>query len=401
MSGHLVVEITMPVPEGERSMLLANREQIEALGVAVAADGSSVIFPDVTPAGWKVTLGNESTFIDKKGDFTIDVVSGGATEGDIFPHSETVSWGTFTVNQLELIAGGKTPSTITLALDFQGGCCMESGNACCEQPSTSSSITLKETLWSSYPTGKETTCLDYDGPVNTGNNGSVMAYLGSTCFKRVVAGCCPNEGGTPGQKLFPQFYTYASCSENHKGRFCQEVTPGDITLNPSEIVEVSLDEEEPITVHNNGCVGESNVRKRQDQLGGEFRTESFFDGSTVKHYEGQSIANYHYSGADRTLTYITPVCIGSADLKDKYTFQTDGESLTLTFQLDATNHYQFTSGASSGTIFNGNKATEDGFTFGSVDVGCDSLHLHGNHPCTGEADPDPTGCGHGKIQAVP
>lgn len=398
MSGKVVLSVSMAISKGARSALLSNRSTFEALGIEIATDGSSVIFPSGTPAGWKVVLGDATTYIDKEGNFTITVVAGGATEGSISPPSEEIAWTSFSVDDLK--PEGQAPSSIVVEIDFQGGCCMEAGNACCQPAPTEGGLTLRPRE-STYPTGTETECLDYDGPVFTGDKTSEIAYLGSTCFNRVLAGCCPNEGGTPGQHFFPQFYTYASCNENHKGRFCQEVTPGDLVVTPQGQTLVDLDTSTPFNVHNNGCFGETHVQKTRDEIGGEFTIESYFDGSTVKHYRGQSVANFNYEGTDRTLTYVSPACVDSASLQDEYTFEADGETQSITIGLDPSGLWQFTSGASSGTIFSVNRSVEDGFTFGSSDLGCDGLHVHGNHPCTGEADPDPTGCGHGKVSPVP
>lgn len=387
MTGRIIGEVRMEIAVEDRQTLLSNKELIEALGYAVNDDGSLVTFTEMKPAGWQVTLGDQTTYTDTEGNFTIMVKEGGATEGAISPPTDTENvWTTFTVD--DLVAEGKSPSEIVMAIEFLGPKFMDEGGECCPSLTSTKSM-LKD---NSYPTGSEVQCLDYDGPINKGQNGSLLAYLGSTCNTRVLAGCCPNEGGTPGQLLFPSLYTYSSCSNNHKGRWCQEVTSGDVVVTPIGETTVALGDEELVNVHNNACFGETHVSQTKEDLGGALVNDARYDGSKVKHYSGSSVLDFNYDATDWVLTYQAPKCVDSVDLKDEFQFEADGTTVTLTIGIKKENLWKFDS---SVAIFSG-----EGVDISSGDEKCESLHVHGAHPCTGTDDPDPEHCGHGTVTQI-
>jgi hypothetical protein len=138
-------------------------------------------------------------------------------------------------------------------------------------------------------------------------------FFGSTCFRFVAAGCCPNENATADLVNLPaailQFHLEGfrsvrstffgdlsvnildpalvprdtkSCIDNHGGRQCQEVQIGDVSLdfqvadkgpivfpNSRELtVMVEPDEEVDFVLHNNGCFGVSHITATEDELGG-------------------------------------------------------------------------------------------------------------------------------------
>lgn len=144
-------------------------------------------------------------------------------------------------------------------------------------------------------------------------NGTAVSYLGSTCHLFVRAGCCPNENTTAdlfqviqsGLGAFRQlledtgraaglrgltraFLGYASpgdrltCQDNHKGRECQQVFIGDISLDfresgkgpiagpsiPTQVIRVSPGENIDFVLHNNGCYGVTQLQVLQREIPG-------------------------------------------------------------------------------------------------------------------------------------
>src|SRR5262249_50820374 len=84
-----------------------------------------------------------------------------------------------------------------------------------------------------YPARGQSQCLDYDGASldRTTVAGVLVDYVGSTCYRRIHEGCCGNELGSLWVSAKSVFgFKPKECSANHKGRFCQEVTKGDIAI---------------------------------------------------------------------------------------------------------------------------------------------------------------------------
>jgi len=434
MRGSVCFEASMEIPEEERAAAIEGRETLEGLGITVADDGSSVSF-EANPGGWRVVLGDESAFVDFENNFSITVVDGGATEGTIFDPPGEVPWAFFTVDQL--VGEDEETTPIEIPFEIRGGCCMDADDPCCATaddllakliPSPGASPALEIALRPqtyrtlaaqtfTYPTGNETTCLDYDGPVLTGSNaseGNAINYLGSTCYLNVVNGCCANENGTIAFLVLDRadferyFGNFENCANNHKGRFCQEITKGDVGWIPSGEIPVKLGETELFALHNNGCFGVTYITLDLERFGGEFSGDKF-DGLFVQHYEtggpAGALGGFAYQ-ADQMLEYKAPKCVDSMqDVRDTYTARVDGYASSLTFELDVTNLWQFQDGT---TIFSAVRGGADGFWIGDPEEpsesndfkGCDDFHVHGAHPCSGAADPDDKGCGHGKVTQV-
>lgn len=207
-------------------------------------------------------------------------------------------------------------------------------------------------------------CLDYDGLIeshtdrgSTSETG-IISYPGSTCYFKVELGCCDNEAADIRRKLAreifgPQQYPVLHCPDNHKGgRFCQSITKGDVSLRVrGEILkpgavgsyEVSAGENVAITVHNNGCYGDTHVNDgivaSVLPLGGHL-TGNALEGTTIKHYQ-QSVGGG--SGAnipDQEIAYAAPSPCPTDSLaavrSDEYSFETDGSSVGVRFKCPTT-----------------------------------------------------------------
>ena len=386
--------------------LLSEQGQGEVYLAICEEDGSTVAFPAISPAGWQITLGDESAFIDETGDFAIEVVEGGATEGRIVHPSEEEDVAVFSVDQLA--AEGETPTTIVISMEFQGGCCMTPEDGCCPTDSAESSASLiidpkSASTSKTNPTFNWGFCLLTDGPLSDVD--SLLGYFGSTCSARVDAGCCPNEGGSflGGGAIALGVVKRTSCIDNHKGRYCQELLPGDLVVTPPGtlpgVVEVKLGEKLYLLVHNNGCFGKTYISKLLgSDLGGIFKGTGY-DGRVLKHYTGQK-GNWTYF-TDRAPYFKAPNCTDNLQAIDTYTFRAEGTSGFITFKIKMTNIWRFKTGSKQ--YFSGSTFTVSPSEPPSEEndfKGCADNHMHGRHPCTGAEDPDPKGCGHGQVTQV-
>lgn len=433
MQGSAKLLITTPIPEETRTLALSRRADIEAMNYTMAEDGSAIAFPDIIPAGWLVTLGDETALIDADGNFEIEVVTGGASEGEILHPAEDQLAARFSVDQL--VASGSTPTPIVIYQELLGGCCMTEGDSCCPSNSTPKSLQQQEETITAvlrekfsfenisllknstkklyptepalrtYPTFNWGFCLLTDGPLTSVD--PLLGYFGSTCSTRVDQGCCTNEGGSflEGGLIALGVLTRISCVNNHKGRYCQELTPGDLTVSTEGENSVELGETLLVTVHNNACYGRTYVADNRS-LGGQLTGDNY-QGITIKHYTGTT-GSYSYS-TDQFMHYEAPACISDAELaegiEDRFLFNADSAFVVSHFVLAKINLWRFNSG---GQIFSRNRAGSDGFRISDPEEpnpdipgsGCDSYHVHGSHPCTGGADPDPTGCGHGRVTQI-
>jgi hypothetical protein len=141
-----------------------------------------------------------------------------------------------------------------------------------------------------------------------------------------------------------------ACVANHKGRFCQSVSRGDIAIEvKGDIIkagqakeyEVSAGERVPIFVHNNGCYGDTRVNEgflaSVLPLGGRI-----VDGSLgrltsgVIHHQADS-GDYF---PDRDVAYQAPDPCPSDTFarfrRDRYRFETDGWAAGVAFKCPPT-----------------------------------------------------------------
>jgi hypothetical protein len=186
-------------------------------------------------------------------------------------------------------------------------------------------------------------CLDYNGWIQTGERGDssllgAISYVGSTCQMQVDIGCCDNEAASIRRQLGQIFEVNLGplgCTQNHSGRFCQQITSGDIAARAKGAVArvgqradvyVQAAEMAPVDVHNNGCYGETHVTVREYGLGGVLLGTPFFDGATLEHHEGTGYL------VDRQIQYSAPVeCPSDPDAVDVFDFEVDGAAATLAF----------------------------------------------------------------------
>ena len=422
VTGRLLLSLTMPIPEADRDEILTNAALLEAEGMIVAVDGSSVVFADASPAGWLIKFGRARALAAADGSFVMNVEGVNATSGSIYhpSHEDDRAVGTF--SRSDLVPQGQTPTPVVLSLPFDGPCGMTVGPdnpSHCQGTTTTTTASLIQNgpvlPNSTYPPSpRESACEILDGWISS-NFSPLGSYFGSTCYNRVLAGACPNEGG------FGFISEDICCFKNHRGRFCQELKPGDVELLDLPLNNtVVLDDVTTFTVHNNANWAETLVTPWLEKgIGGNMPAQSdYFDGEagSIKHFDAVKLAAYSCKNnspsdgadiyvADRVVSYKTPRCLTKApasDAKDAYRIQTRdglGEFL-LTFRLDQSFLWQF---EGSGEIFDLGQALE---LRGSVisepepivdGKGCAGQHIHGAHPCTGIPDPDPMNCGHGIV----
>jgi hypothetical protein len=208
------------------------------------------------------------------------------------------------------------------------------------------------------------------------------------------------------------------CVKNHKGRFCQEVTPGDLEVFGQKTPRTAdLGRQFQIKVHNNGCFGDTSIsRINSPNLGGTLAGEGLENGPDeflLRHYDkakvdaltcaktedpGREVAAWV---GDRTIIYELPKCMDVLRTRETEHFlfaEVEG-SADVSFRLDRDLLYWFKKGFPS--AFSITNAARDEWHLANPDVGCSGVHVHGNHPCTGAADPDPRGCGHGMAEKIP
>ncbi len=429
LTGRILLTLTMPIPEEDRAAVLENKALLEAEGLSVAEDGSSVIFPNSSIAGWLIRFGPVETFAEADGSFTLNLGGVSGDTGSVYhpSHEDDVAIGSFSRD--DLVTEGETPVPIVLELPFDGPCDMTVGpdNPAHCQVVKDTGLGSDHVILASPaghdrylpldtypPTPRESACQILDGWIDS-NTSPLGSYFGSTCFNRVLSGMCPNEGG------FGIFASEICCFKNHKGRFCQEVTPGDMKLLdlPTENWVV-LDDETEFTVHSNSNWGETFVIPWLAKgIGGEIPVHSSYydgEGGSIKHFEEDLLAAYSCATntpsqgadiyvADRTVIYKTPRCLSkppAAEAKDQYRIHSrDWRSdFVLTFQLHQGFLWQFEGG---GAVFDLGQALElRGSRLSEPepieeDRGCAGQHIHGSHPCTGAPDPEPMKCGHGIV----
>lgn len=157
-------------------------------------------------------------------------------------------------------------------------------------------------------------CEQDNGLIDPGSGGTT-SYFFSTCHRFVAFGCCPNEntmsdleqlanyparyvvaltanlvdlvsGGRTGRVVLLSGPTAPgddfACMDNHKGRECQQLLIGDITLDfrksnrasvitprvQGTVVKVARGETLEFVLHNNGCFGTTDVKTTLREIAG-------------------------------------------------------------------------------------------------------------------------------------
>jgi hypothetical protein len=211
--------------------------------------------------------------------------------------------------------------------------------------------------------------LDYDGPLcawlfpladpppavghpcNSSFLINVLTYFGSLCNERVDAQCCTAEAADffleiagelfPGSGIGP-----FRCVDNHKGRFCQELQPGDLGIRTTvgvivpvtsgtalKVLDVSPGESQQFTVHNNGCYGYTVIARLENGSGGTLSGPLVSANGLVyvKHFDTVEYGQY---SPDRIVTYHAPTSC-EANSTDRYRFSVDGNDVTIAFRCNS------------------------------------------------------------------
>jgi len=446
MTGKLSLSPVLPVPSPARAELLADKALIESSGnVTISADGAEIRWPPSVPKGWRVKVGGNTATTDTQGVFVIDVPAG-ITEGQLQQSPASPSPDARFPLQ-SLVPAGQSPPVITVPIAFNGPCGMDPGqpDAFCGGPiSTSPNVNRRptpqalisgESLLGTktragphglYPVGTETSCEDGNGPNQKVYPvlGALPAYLGSTCDKFVRAGYCTSEGG---REVSLAFFGIGKvpCYVNHGGRYCQETAEDDWRLvikgqryeasrngKQSYNVTLKLGEKVPLIHHNNTPQPYNYMQKTGNTLKGSLNSvpddggessHTFYDLTKLdawmartQQLKGAAPPDATIAKVDITDDYTMPKCLTNptGQETDVYLFTVQGQEIQITFQLDRTQLYQFDD---SGIVFSAERATADGFRIAGPEANCDGLHVHGLHPCSRAPDPNPQGCGHGKV----
>jgi hypothetical protein len=376
LRGQIERFVRVAIPPSERSAIVAQRTEIEAQGFQVVENGRFVDGPLTPAAGWLLRRGTSEALTDLNGDFTVDAGVGSPSQGQIFhPSDEEHPIGTFYT--VELAGTGEPPAPIVFAILNHGPCAMNAGGIndpphcktalgnrsasllAASVPQLDAGSVDQQTIpadqgvpttnppgpaqtqgrLGTYPVGNQLVCADYNGPLG-GQHTSVRAFIGSTCHNRVFAGCCENEQADIVRRianvlLNPIKYPVLRCVNNHKGRFCQEVTPSDVALEVTgtmrdqagaysytdRVSKVYVDATIPpnttldITVHNNGCYGVTHVlhpltavELRGGVLYGDLLPPlGLGDMGSLPHYQTGAQGQVVYV-PDRMLHYRAPAC---------------------------------------------------------------------------------------------
>ena len=232
--------------------ILSQRDALAAQGLTVADDGSLLTSPPQPAGGWLLRLGDRQGRSDSDGLLTIDVSATTALEGEVFhPSDATFVVGHASLN--DLVAGGETPRTMGFLITNNGPCGMDEDAAddpaACHSagalaaglanatanPDPASFPPIITTPVGTYPNpdpnARQRTCADTDGPLP---DVGPLAYPGSTCHAQVTLGCCDNEQADIvriGLTLIDSAtFPLLHCKSNHRGRLCQSVRKGDISV---------------------------------------------------------------------------------------------------------------------------------------------------------------------------
>jgi hypothetical protein len=459
--GVLTLTSVIPIVESARDAMLQERAEIESLGLILADDGSLVSAPETPARGWLLRMGEKLILSDAAGAFTVALSRNDPTVGSI-AHPAQPDDPVFELRMDELARPEDPPTEIEMELAFAGPCGMNADPAFPDPPTCDEILGGASTAaldahhhhgppgpvrrrpaqderdgeessgenekaetdaiaasefdpedavavdrMGFYPLGNQSCCRQYDGPTSSQFDlgtveGTLFNYFASTCHLRVFTGCCANELGSltaAGLKAIGAL-EQVSCVHNHKGRYCQEIVQGDLSVDTDGVLvrdgtsyqrPVRLGERVDMIVHNNGCFGTTFIEKTRNEIQGRF------EGTFVSEELGRAL---HFTGsppnldyeADRDFEYVVPACVSefSGNALDTYVFKTDGVDFTIRFRLKTGNLWRF----EDGSVF-----SADDKTVSPPNEDCQTYHVRGAHPCTGDADPgDP--CGHGVVTPV-
>jgi streptogramin lyase len=436
LQGRVVYRTAMLIPPSAREGVLADRAVIEQSGHTLNEDGSIVSWPDVAADGWTVSYDGATYLTSADGSFQIP--RGTSFTGTVTHPSDASLSQTFTL--ADLSPGGQAVAPIVVLVGFGGPCHMNGthGDECHQFDPVTARKTRKSAsdespvggaddphplvcaALGSYASQDTSKCEISNG---SGIGGALSNldqkydyfhyYWNSTCDLRVREGLCPNENrvsdserllrlASSGSSLViavldflnsdrsdpggPSIHTI-HCYANHRGRDCQELVPGDLSVLAASrivvatdafgnipgpaaapqascptagekgpaVVEVHAGDRVSILVHNNGNWGETSVdRDAARTLKGGFKTESFIkrvaiDGSQlqIQHYDADALAAWNKRSeaadqgpdssiykTDRALTYIVPSSAEEGQI-DGYTLHCDGVFLHLLFKVVA------------------------------------------------------------------
>lgn len=403
-SGRLLTRPVLFIPEAGRASVLTVRDQLLAAGRQVSEDGAVVVWPDAPAAGWLAQVGNLIVRADENGVFIFQGLPSGVTEGTLTHPADSRVVLTFPVDRL---TPGTTPaSAFVYPQGFDGACGMSPGedDAFCANVTRTVQAQAETILAQlapvptavttgprgTYPLGKATLCADKDGFFPSASLPKEVRYIGSTCDGYVRVGCCPNENpfsdvqynlrlaaaSIPGVSLIrgligndfylsppSDFSIDIGCSDNHKGRFCQQVSISDLSVDltsrgqivkPADrqvTVDVLPGSVEPLTIHNNGCFGITLVRTGRLEIVGGLSGPGFkvdVPSATlqpkppqvltprVEHFAplGNSVALV--PAIDRDLMYTIPADAQPGSV-DEVLFSTDTASILVIFRVVAPN----------------------------------------------------------------
>jgi hypothetical protein len=486
--GQVRIVRAVAVPAEVRSEALAQASAIAALGKTVAPDGSSIANAPIGAGGWRVRIGDKTTSTDKNGMFRLRLDPAPPTELELVHPAETDPSVVFFALP-HLVAAGGTPVPVDVEVTTQGACGMDEAPAdepayCAALPEASPvamkthaahhahhhaadsavaapiTFTFKTGALGSYPSYSSTSCADQDGGFGFSGEttfGALTNYLFSTCDTQVTFGCCDNELGSIKVSIKTALgkltgFKPISCNKNHKGRQCQDVLQGDVGVQvpagkasgqaniqsvfglPASVTQpVTPGASVPVTVHHNGCYGETAVEKTLDELhgslSGTFTTAS--GGMKIYHYTTKP-GGFTFT-ADVPITYTAGSCPpGKTTASDAYDFSADGDTATVVFVANCastTTTTTVTSGSTTTTI--AGRAVHMLFQTGSAAAGsnvclsritggcvaqihqpnCAYVHLHANNEFGIGIDgagpyQDPhismnVQCGYGEVLTVP
>ncbi len=180
--------------------------------------------------------------------------------------------------------------------------------------------------------------------------GKAIPYFWSTCYEKVQEGCCVGESSPINVAKYKLgLMKLASCKNVHKGRFCQSTAKGEISVGIKDDIcflsdsgrlnsvckhEVAPGDTLTLTMHNNGCTGETSWNKPVSEINGNLQAAM-----PIKHYSNGKLS-YGASDykTDTTVEYVVPegACEGGqTGARDQFNFGTDGKWLQVTFPLNA------------------------------------------------------------------
>lgn len=325
-------------PDSLASLKSSILPQLEADGFRLTEDGN-LLYPPFPAANWTVRLGDGEALTEADGSFRI--LRSKTTTTVTLSHPTHEGYGV-TFDSSTLSPGQRAEHGIAVIQAFRGGCGMstEGSNDFCggATPRLAQEVVraqrepgiIGNRCGFAVPRPTEVQLLDrgeYARPLEETqdvdiechdrcerDNGAIrnagkLTYLGSTCFQFVRAGACPNENAIADTEfLLPVVvdsiaYVFGArkppnsidsiappvvpgrdraCMDNHKGRLCQQVSIGDVSLDLSNsddggilfpqtktrVIRVRRGDRLDFVLHNNGVYGVTELRAIVRGIGG-------------------------------------------------------------------------------------------------------------------------------------